>query len=498
MSLLWLFIASGMALLVFIGVLTLLGGFRLGDCIPLVVIATITFFLSRFSRNLTIQLGPRAFTGLMLFFVAWAVLLGLLRLLQRTPRLQYSGTILLLTVVFVVLALVSGLVNSPDVTGIIATVQVLVIALGPLCVGLLVVEQVGRDRLGFERLVTSFILFCGVLLPVLMLTAAVAPEIFGRLLGWGMAGQRAGAGFARAQTPVGSTIASAMTVSLAYGFALCRFIDRKRVSTFFVLVLCGFAMLFSLSRSTLAVVFIFHLVFFLHTLRRHFLSISVLIMLAVVAGAITQRALPERYQFSRFFTTYDASIDIRFSGIRGAWLAGLKAPVLGHGPGLLYHDIRTSWVTEGGDARRVPRTIHIEGYASPLEPHNVYAYLAAEHGSLGLMVFVAIIVIMWRRTRVKQWQELSPRDQLYGKMYNAQWIAFIIGMYTHSTPLVNMKAAMLFWVFAGTGMLWRECCAQSTWDSHGLGWATHSAPGRTGTLRREAVQARLGTECPGG
>ncbi len=486
MNLIWFFIASGLALLALVGVLRLFGGFRLTDCIPLVVMATVTFFLGRFSQSLTFHLGSRAFTGLMVLFIVWVVLLGLLRLPQRTPRLKYSGTIVVLVVVFVLLALLSGLVNSPDVTGISASVQVLVIALCPLCVGLLVVEQVGRDRLAFERLVTSFMLFCGVVLPVMMLISAIDPEVFGRIFGWSVAGERARAGFARARTPVGSTIASAMTVSLAYGFALCRFVDRKQLSALFVLVLCGFAMLFSLSRSTLAIVFIFHLVFFLQTIRRHFVSISLVVMLAVAAVLITQRVLPERYQFGRFFSTHDTSIDIRFSGIRGAWLAGVKAPILGHGPGLLYRDIRTSWVTEGGDPRRVPSRVYIQGYASPLEPHNVYAYLAAEHGSLGFMAFVTIMIIMWRRTRVRHWQQLSSRDQLYGKMYNAQWIALFVGMYTHSTPLVNMKAAMLFWLFAGTGMLWRECCADTTADSHGLGWAAHSAPGGTGTLRTGA------------
>ncbi len=447
-------VATG--LLAFSLTLMVFARFRLVDCIPLLAVSSVVFFLSRYNLEFAYFVGLRMFPGIMFLMLAWIIIIFVLRIARGIPPLPHRNTVLIFLSIFIAGALISGLVNSPNLTGFVAPLHVLFTALLPIALSFALVSVVNRNRKSYENLVTSFILFCGVLLPFLMLVGAIAPDSIGRFLGWRDIAERHSAGFSTARTPVGSGIASAMVVNIAYGFALCRFLNRKQWLNFIPIALCGFALMFSLQRSAMATFVLFNAVFFIHAARKHLFMIITTAILCVITLSIASRFIPEHYNFNRFFSLGSTSDSIRFSGITGAWVAGFKAPILGHGPGLLYHQYRTTFVVEKASEHN---TITIEGYQSAQEPHNTYAFLAAEFGIIGLSSFLGCMIYLWRKTQSKNLNALSSHDLLYKKMYNAQWIAYFAGMYTHSTPLGNMKAAMFFWIFVAMGLHWVSCCA---------------------------------------
>jgi O-antigen ligase len=183
--------------------------------------------------------------------------------------------------------------------------------------------------------------------------------------------------------------------------------------------------------------------------------------------------------------TEDAGTQMRFSGIRAAWVASAKAPVLGHGPGLLYEEFRTYFQVARAEQQR-RRTV-IEGYLSPMEPHNTYAFLAAEHGYPALLLFIGIMVICWRRTQIPRWRRLDIADQTYRTGFQALWLAWFAGMWVHSSLLVHLKVSLMFWLFAGIGLLWRACLDNE--QAAGAHLAVPSAPPLRGPLPAYAVGA---------
>ncbi len=453
-----MFVGAAGALAFLALALMLFARFRLIDCLPLIVICSVVFFLSRFNHQFAVFLGMRKFPGMMFLMLLWLPVLYTLRSMRGIPSLPFANPILFMLTIFSGIGFLSGIMSSPNLIGIISPLHVICTTVLPLLLAFSMVATVGRDRKSHEHLVTSFILFCGVFLPGLMLIGALAPDSIGRYLGWGAAAERHGAGFSAARTPIGSGIASAMVANIAYGFALCRFLTKKQWLNFIPIALVGFALLFSLQRSALAMFLIFNALFFVHAARKHLFALTFAGILALGTFAAVSKFLPDHYRFDRFLSLGGDSADIRFSGIKGAWLASLHAPVFGHGPGLLYDEFRTTFALEKEQQSSVHDTITIYGYASPQEPHNTYAFVAAEFGFFGFISFVGLLIYLWRKTQAKSLKSLAPQDLLYRKMYNAQWVAYLAGMYTHSTPLANMKPAMFFWLFAAMGIHWYACC----------------------------------------
>lgn len=464
----FLIILATIVLLIADAVTCFLTKIRFTETLPLMMMIIIGIFLiNSLNVRFVFFIGGRPFTGQMIFITLLLVFFAVFRVFFSGHQTLADRWLFMFVSFFVAVTLISGLINGSNsvraITAVVAPLQTLIFTIVPMLLAFIIIDLLPRDRLAFQRVVSSFILLCGVLLPYLMLSMAAGGGFIGRFFGWQIEAQASG--FAGASTVLGGRITSGMLVVLAYGFSLCRLLQTKKVRFLLPLVLCAMAILFSLSRSALAVMIIFHIVFLGRIIRKHIGRVILLTIVGCVFAVIINRFLPEQYNFDRFFLRGDESSAIRMSGGKGAWMAFLSAPVLGHGPGLLYDVARTSFLFAAPGKYDVPGYIIIEGYASPLEPHNTYAFLAAEYGFLGLVIFIGYMIRLWRMTRIGALRKyVGNEDELYSITFNAIWISFFFGMYTHSIQLMNIKACFIFWLFAFSGVHWFHCCVLPQFD----------------------------------
>jgi len=470
-----------LAFLVLVGVLvvfglTAMGGFRPRDFLSMAVMISVAAFINRFNAPLTVTVSRRPFLGVWFLFLAWFCVLGIMAGAQAAKSPLGYRSAVGWVLAFALAALASALVNGADAVAIVSALHVLSMSLLPLGVAFVLVALLPRDRNGYENLVTTFLLINGIILPGIMILNSVSRGTLQSIMGWQTIWMPSETGLTEASTFLGGRITSGSIAFLAYGLAMTRFVARKQWVALIPVSLCGFATFFSLSRTNLLLMVVFHLIFFWQNLSRHFRRIAAFIAIALLVFTYAAPRLGERYSFERLTQFKGRSVDARTVGIKAAFLASLKSPVLGQGPGLLYEKFRSDWMV--GTPRVRPEMV-VEGYKVPLEPHNTYAFLAAEHGLVGLATFTAIFVVLWRRTQLRNWQALSKTDQTYRTAYNALWISWLLGLWVHSMPLFEMKPSLMFWLFAASGVLWRSCVVPAAQN----GGAALPARGPTGATR---------------
>jgi len=444
--------------------LALFAGYRWRDLLVLWFLATIALYLSRFDQQVQIPIHDRTYVALHAYLLGVAAALGLLRWVARqTPRLGYTSLFVLLSL-FAMLAVVSGLVNRA-VDGFSSAVYVLVVVLLPLIVAALLVDCIPRGEGDQRRLRVSFILVIGVLTSSIVVGSAIAPNLFGEILGWSTLAASRQTGFVRGWSPLGGPIASGILLVFAYGLAMHEVIGGRRRRYIAVLLLVGTALLFTLARSVMAMWLLFHIVYFWSAIRRHTARVLGLIVVVGFLSIPLLWQLQPRYSFERFFVFGGKSTELRASSARAALAASVKNPILGQGPGLLYEEIRRSGpVTAGGGARRWKTTV-VADQISALEPHNLYLLLAAEHGWIALALFVGLLILIWRRIRIRS-QLLGDHDRSVRSALNALWISTFVMLLTSSAPLVNPQVAVFFWFFAFTGLHWRETILRAGTHAH--------------------------------
>ncbi len=431
---------------------------RWRDLPIMVFLFSISFFLSRFDVLVKVDLFGRPLLGLHLYLAGCAVLLLVLRGFEN--RLYIPATIHVFRLFWLVaiLALFSGVVNG-GASGVGAALQILIIVLAPAIVAAMLVELVPLVRDESHQIRKVFILFGGVITPIILVMTALLPSVFANSFGWQPLRDEAQAGFIRGWSPLGSTIATGAVVILAYALAMHEVVTKRRRLYLFVCILSGFSLMFTLARSVLVVFMVFHVYYwisFARRRRRHgvifwpaCLAIIGIIVATVVGG----------YDFGRFVETDDFSMDIRGTSARVALSESMSAPLLGRGPGLLYEDVRTTWLVNP-DNEEKSKIISVEGEMSAQEPHNLYLWLAAEHGWPVVFVFLLIFVSLWRG--LGRARDL-PNDASVSllSIYRATWLGFGLFFLSHSGPLVNPQFSLFFWLWAFSGVHWAESVRRS-------------------------------------
>jgi hypothetical protein len=440
-----------LALIITGAALVLFGGYRFGDLLVLAILSGAAVYLSRFNAYLSLTVQNRTFSTLFWLFMALALFLLVVRLFvpNRTPL--RCGLLFFLFAAFGFLSIVSGVFNG-GVEGLIASVHVLGLVFAPILVGWLLVDIMPRDQLSSRRMRLSFILILGVLTSMIVLVSSLAPNLLGSLLGWSEIAASRAFGFVRGWSPIGSAPATGLLLVLAYGLAMHEVIDNRRRIFIPVLILVGLAIMFMLTRSVLLMFLLFHLFYFWSALRRNPLRVIGLALLAGIIMTPIMLELFERFSFERFTSTQDSSIDIRTSSAIAALEASFEKPFLGHGPGLLYEQIRTEGV--GMADALGGRHMYVGQHISALEPHDLYLMLAAEHGLPAAGFFIAAMLVLWSRARTVRIPPLHRRSPLSVTL-SALWISAFAMYLTSSGPLVNPQASLFFWFFAFYGLHWR-------------------------------------------
>ena len=444
-------------------------------------------FLSRFDAMLYTRLFDRPYPGIVVFMLLISVGLGLYRALTptRRPRKMQWVMIALLFGIFAYLAILSGLVNRAG-EGVAAALQALALCGMPILLAAQVISVTPQTTTGVTKLRWTIILAAGVLTPIALLATSLFADLLGRLLGWNQFAVMAGrsTGFVRGWSPLGGAISTAVAMVLAYGLAMHEVVGRGRRRFIPVLVLIGLAMLFTLSRSAILMMVVFHLAYFRKSLfQRPARTMAVLAAVSLVlVVALTQ--LSSRFSFDRFTQIRDASSEVRASSALAALSLVFDAPLLGQGPGLVYEEIRTTWLEprELGSAKITDdgQLLLLENHLSAMEPHNLYLYLAVEHGWLALGCFLGLFIACWAAAAPPRGAD--EEAQSLSAALRALWVAHAAMFLTASTPLTNPQLSVFFWTFALLPFLVRASApaAHRVWSLGGASGGARAAlqPGR--------------------
>lgn len=481
-------VACTLMLLGLIGaaVLMLFFGYRMRDVLVLAFLTSIVMYLSRWDLHLHREIYGRPFVTFHWYLLATALVFGAAHVrFRERPALRF-GPLMLAGTGFAALALASGVLNG-GAAGAVSAGHVLVVTVLPALAAATCVALIPRDAAASRRLRVTFILLAGVLTPTMVVLSALAPNQIGSLLGWGTFAAGRATGFVRGWSPLGSPITTGTAMILAYGLAMHEVIGARKRMYIAVLLLVGLAMLFTLARSVLLMFAVFHLFYFWSVIRRQPMRvIGVGMLLIVLAGPVVYK-LSERFSFERFLEGGGASTDLRASSALGAMAASLRNPVLGNGPGLLYEGVRQGETVRIVRGSREVRTIMVAGRVSALEPHNVYLLVAAEHGWIALGLFLAILLICWRRTRLRAFLA-DVEDRSMSSAFHALWMALLFMLMTSSNPMIKEQIAVLFWFFAFLGLHWHATMEQKdAWLRAYAAASTAAQPAtRIGDVRRAA------------
>ena len=438
-------------LLVVIGVAV--AGFIFGvrfhrrDLMTLAFLLSVGLFLSRFDQMLAFSVMERPLLGIHIYLASVALLLGILLGMRGVVLNRYRRYMYLLLAVWGFLALASGLIQA-GLDGLVAAVQILCIAVPPLIVASQITDFYPRTLDGNRRLRLTVVLLAGLVTPLIMLMTAVFTDAIGAAMGWRTQIPGADAGLVRGWSPLGSTISSGGLVIVAYGICLHEFITTRRPIFVMVAILNIVAILVTLSRSVLLSFILFHVVYWLLWAKRQRSGRS-LFLPAVIAATISALAVVQGvFTFERLVQTDDLSLHLRQSSAAAALHASLQEPLLGAGPGLLYKEIRTSWLLkmDGGFKQRF---MLVGDQISAMEPHNLYLLIASEHGWLALLIFAAVMAI----PLIACWRALArPRIAGLASLYIALWISLGVLMLSNSDPLLSAQFAFFFWLLAFLGL----------------------------------------------
>lgn len=430
------------------------------DLLVLAVLGFISLYLSRFDDYLQATIAGRPLIGFHFFLIAACLALGAARLVVReAPRLEYGWIVALLST-YAGLSIASGLANGGK-EGLAAAVQILIISLGPCVLAATLVDLVPRTEAASSRLRVSFLLLIGVMTPALQLASSVAPNLLGALLGWTTAASGA-AGFVRGGSPLGGSIATGAVEVLAYGLAMHEVVARRRKRYIPVLILVGVSVLFTLARSVLLMLILFHLFYFWSVIRRYPLRIAGLALAGFIVMTPLLVKLEERFSFERFLETGDASAELRGYSAKAALRASVRRPVLGGGPGLIYDEIRTDWLVDASALAAKKNRVKIVGDSlSAFEPHNLYLLLAAEHGWPAALAFTGAFFVVWRRMRGLRrglHDDRASQAAAFAAVLAAMGAMFL----TFSGPLVNPQGSVFLWFFVFSGLHFRASVFNAT------------------------------------
>ena len=421
--------------------------FRWRDLMTMAFLFSVAFFLSRFDQMLTLSVLGRPLLGIHIYLATVALLLALLRGVRGVTRRRGRGSATRLLMVWCLLSLVSGAVHA-GAEGLAAAAQILFIAVPPFVVAAQITDLYPRTPEANRRLRLSIALLIGLITPLIMLLTALLPDVIGPAMGWRQQAVSADNGFVRGWSPLGSTIASGGLVIMAYGVLLHEYMTTRRPIFAMLAALNVVAIMFTLARSVLFAFLILHVLYWLLWARRQRLGQMLCVPVAIAAAVFGLAVLKGDYSFDRFLETGDFSLSVRKASAAAALGVSIREPLLGAGPGLLYEEVRTTWLRsdDSGDKRRL---MMVGDEMTAMEPHNMYLLIAAEHGWPALLVFVAILAVP---IMVSLRARASPRISGQASLNIAIWVSLCLLMLTDSDPLLNAQFAVFFWLFGFLGV----------------------------------------------
>lgn len=284
---------------------------------------------------------------------------------------------------------------------------------------------------------------------LLALLQSLAPRFIYELMGWkfvvvSLDSERRGV------LPLGpaSVIGAyyAMVIPLAYVMLVSARSGWARTGGGVVIILLGLGCLFTSSRSTfgLLVLVLLGCFFWIRTERSSWLIPLVAIALLAVVLAFLLVSL----NFERLGTLQDASTAWRWRGIEVAGEMIRDKPILGHGTESNFHrqegTFRTAFV-----GSKAHEAILYNGRVAPYEPHNLYLFMAAERGLLGLGVFLLLYAVLVRWMYQYQAQAATASDQLWMRAFGIGLVAVAIHSMTGSDLIRQARLTPLFWIYAG-------------------------------------------------
>lgn len=432
-----IFLACGTAYLI------MFKGYGLRDLLLLALFAYPTVLLRRFDFSIRTNILGSWYAGFELVLAGILVLCLLVKLLSPDSEKMHMFWPFVLLASLVFIGLVSGLFNAGSRHSFGAVLQACFRWFIPFLVICVAVNLLPKTREANARLIDSYILIYGVITPILLVISALFTAQMTRLMEWDPIGQATGAGFARGWTSVGSTITAGMLMVFAYGMALARVIRKDRAKFHaFVAAMCVTAILLTLSRSVLISLLLFHVLVFKRVLQGRFGRVFVSLILIMILLAPPVIFLVHYYSFERFFKGRDESMRLRWYSARAGLNEGLKNPLIGQGPGLLYWDVRQP-TGAFGVAKKV---MTVGRYASAKEPHNLYILVFAENGFIGLAFLIGAL-LCWRH-RLNLARKYAVHLDDYGVDCEVHWsmlIVFLLFSFTSAAILIYPRVSLTLW-----------------------------------------------------
>jgi hypothetical protein len=205
---------------------------------------------------------------------------------------------------------------------------------------------------------------------------------------------------------------------------------------------------------------LFHVIYFWSAIRRHPAAVLSFLVVTCLVSVPAIWKLQERFSFERLLLARGSSLDLRTSSALGAATTSFESPFLGKGPGLLYEEFRLGWPTrpDGVVSRQI--TMLVGNRLSAMEPHNLYLFLAAEHGWIAAAMFCTVLWMLWNRIRISRFLSFDTGRSL-SAAFSALWLSTFAVLLTSSIPLVNPQCSVFFWFFGFMGLHWRTVALQT-------------------------------------
>jgi O-antigen ligase len=425
------------------------------DLLVLLLFLYPVLFLGRFSVALRYNFLGQWYLGFELSMVGFLVVFLLMKFLNSDSGKMRLFWPISLAVLLFAIGLFSGLINGTGIRDYGAAMQAGFRWFIPFLAACAAISVLPKTSQSNARLVSSYILVYGILSPLLRSVSSLFTTQVGRLMGWEPFGisEAAGAGFTRGWTPTGSTISSGMLVVFAYAMALTRLIRKEHVGfNAFVAILCVIAVFFTLARSVMLVLVLFHLLMFKDVLWRNFSRVVVSLLVIVILLVPSLIVLGHWYSFERFVAGGGESTRLRWSSLKAGLVLASEKPVLGQGPGLLYWEVRQPWGMPGTHPEE--RTTTFRNLPSAKEPHNLYVLAFAETGLVGLALLGAVLLYCLHRLKVAK---------IYSNVYVPEWgldasahwsmlISFLVFCLTSASVFIYPKVSLTMWAALLVGL----------------------------------------------
>lgn len=426
--------------------LVMFRGYTIRDFLVLALFLFPLFFLGRFGVVISTRFLGHWYLGFELFAAVLLVLFLLMRLMSPdSGKMRILYLVFLLTCLLLV-GLISGFINGSSLTDFGATVHASSCWFIPFLLACVAISALPKTPESNARLIDSYILVYGLITPLLIIISALFTRQLASLMGWDpyAISQVGEAGFTRGWTPTGSTISSGILVVFAYSMALVRLIRKYQVGfNVFVTALCAIAIFFTLARSIMISLVVFHLLVFRVTLRKNLSRVLISLSLILILVIPSMVFLSRRYSFKRLYLLGGESGRIR----RYSALAGLKVgsekPLLGQGPALLYRDVRQPVMMPGTIKEKV---ITIRNLPSAKEPHNLYILTFAETGLIGsVLLGGAFLYLLHRFKAAKRYSVYITEYKLDCDAHWSMFITFMFFCLTSASILIYPKVALTSW-----------------------------------------------------